>query len=149
MKQIVFIFMAILLATGMASAQKKAVISAETTSFDFGTIKEADGKVSHTFEVSNTGDMPLVITRVIASCGCTTPEWPKEPVAPGKKAQIKVTFDPAGRPGPFTKTISVYRNSCRTPPEKACGSCPKQAFSYNARSNLLTMPSIRRLEWAP
>lgn len=63
MKQIVFIFMAILLATGMASAQKKAVISAETTSFDFGTIKEADGKVSHTFEVSNTGDMPLVITR--------------------------------------------------------------------------------------
>ena len=50
MKQIVFIFMAILLATGMASAQKKAVISAETTSFDFGTIKEADGKVSHTFE---------------------------------------------------------------------------------------------------
>ena len=70
MKQIVFIFMAILLATGMASAQKKAVISAETTSFDFGTIKEADGKVSHTFEVSNTGDMPLVITRVIASCGC-------------------------------------------------------------------------------
>ena len=104
MKQIVFIFMAILLATGMASAQKKAVISAETTSFDFGTIKEADGKVS------NTGDMPLVITRVIASCGCTTPEWPKEPVAPGKKAQIKVTFDPAGRPGPFTKTISVYSN---------------------------------------
>ena len=101
MKQIVFIFMAILLATGMASAQKKAVISAETTSFDFGTIKEADGKVSHTFEVSNTGDMPLVITRVIASCGCTTPEWPKEPVAPGKKAQIKVTF---------TKTISVYSN---------------------------------------
>ena len=81
MKQIVFIFMAILLATGMASAQKKAVISAETTSFDFGTIKEADGKVSHTFEVSNTGDMPLVITRVIASCGCT-----------------------------FTKTISVYSN---------------------------------------
>ena len=74
MKQIVFIFMAILLATGMASAQKKAVISAETTSFDFGTIKEADGKVSHTFEVSNTGDMPLVITRVIASCGCTTPD---------------------------------------------------------------------------
>ena len=65
MKQIVFIFMAILLATGMASAQKKAVISAETTSFDFGTIKEADGKVSHTFEVSNTGDMPLVITRVV------------------------------------------------------------------------------------
>lgn len=111
MKQIVFIFMAILLATGMASAQKKAVISAETTSFDFGTIKEADGKVSHTFEVSNTGDMPLVITRVIASCGCTTPEWPKEPVAPGKKAQIKDYFQSrqdvrvlSRRPFPYTVT---------------------------------------------
>ena len=93
MKQIVFIFMAILLATGMASAQKKAVISAETTSFDFGTIKEADGKVSHTFEVSNTGDMPLVITRVIASCGCTRTEERREPVETGKNAKIKVTDD--------------------------------------------------------
>lgn len=91
MKQIVFIFMAILLATGMASAQKKAVISADKTSFEFGTIKEADGKVSHTFQITNKGEMPLVITRVIASCGCTTPEWPKEPIAPGKDAEIKVT----------------------------------------------------------
>ncbi len=77
---------------------------------DFGVIKEADGKVSHTFKISNTGDKPLVITRVIASCGCTTPEWPKEPIAPGKTGEIKVTFDPAGRPGPFTKTISIYSN---------------------------------------
>ncbi len=112
MRQIVFIFMAILLATGMVSAQDKdkAVISAETTKFDFGTIKEADGKVSHTFEISNTGNKPLVITRVIASCGCTTPEWPKEPIAPGKTGNIKVTFNPEGRPGPFSKTISVYSN---------------------------------------
>ena len=110
MKRILFIFMAILLATGLASAQKKAVISAEETSYNFGVIKETDGKVSHTFAITNTGDMPLVITRVIASCGCTTPEWPKEPVAPGKSAEIKVTFDPANRPGPFTKTISIYSN---------------------------------------
>ncbi len=102
--------MALLVATGMVNAQKKAVIAAETASFDFGTIQEAKGKVSHTFEVINKGDMPLVITRVIASCGCTTPEWPKEPIAPGKKAAIKVTFDPSGRPGPFTKTISIYSN---------------------------------------
>ena len=69
MKQIIFIFMAILLATGMASAQKKAVIAADETSHDFGQIKEADGKVSATFVVKNTGDAPLAITRVIASCG--------------------------------------------------------------------------------
>ena len=110
MKRILFIFMAILLATGLASAQKKAVISAEETSYNFGVIKETDGKVSHTFTISNSGDMPLVITRVIASCGCTTPEWPKEPVAPGKRAEIKVTFDPSNRPGTFNKTISIYSN---------------------------------------
>ena len=100
MKQIIFIFMAILLATGMASAQKKAVIAADETSHDFGQIKEADGKVS----------APLVITRVIASCGCTTPEWTKEPIAPGASGDIKITYDPKGRPGPFSKTISVYSN---------------------------------------
>lgn len=110
MKQIIFIFMAILLATGMMSAQSKAVISAEETSHDFGTIKEADGKVSYTFKISNTGDSPLVLTRVIASCGCTTPEWTKEPIAPGKSGDIKITYDPANRPGPFAKTISVYSN---------------------------------------
>ena len=110
MKQIIFIFMAILLATGMVSAQSKAVISAEETSHDFGTIKEANGKVSHTFKISNTGDAPLVLTRVIASCGCTTPEWTKEPIAPGKSGDIKITYDPADRPGPFAKTISVYSN---------------------------------------
>lgn len=109
MRQLIFMFMAILLATGIAQAQG-AIISAETTMHDFGVIKEADGKVSHTFKISNTGDKPLVITRVIASCGCTTPEWPKEPIAPGKTGEIKVTFDPAGRPGPFTKTISIYSN---------------------------------------
>lgn len=111
MKQVIFIFMVILLATGMVSAQeKKAVITAEATTHDFGNIKEADGKVAHTFSVSNSGDTPLVITRVIASCGCTTPEWTKEPIAPGKSGDIKITFDPAGRPGPFAKTISVYSN---------------------------------------
>lgn len=111
MKQVIFIFMAILLATGMVSAQeKKAVIAADVTTHDFGTIKEADGKASHTFIVKNTGDAPLVITRVIASCGCTTPEWTKEPIEPGKTGEIKITYDPKDRPGPFAKTISVYSN---------------------------------------
>ena len=111
MKQIIFIFMAILLATGIASAQKgKAVISAEVTSRDFGTIKEADGEVSCTFTIKNAGEGPLVLTRVIASCGCTTPEWTKEPIAPGKTGDVKITYNPKGRPGAFAKTISIYSN---------------------------------------
>ena len=52
----------------------------------------------------------MVLTRVIASCGCTTPEWTKEPIAPGKTGDIKITYNPKDRPGPFVKTISVYSN---------------------------------------
>lgn len=112
MKRIIFILMAAFMAIGIVSAQadKKAVISVEESTYDFGTIKEADGKVSHTFIVNNEGNAPLVMTRVIASCGCTTPEWTKEPIAPGKKGEVKVTYNPEGRPGMFAKTISVYSN---------------------------------------
>lgn len=111
MKRIIFILTAILLSVAAVSAQKKqAVISAQETSFDFGNIKEADGKVSHTFKIDNNGDGPLVITRVIASCGCTTPEWTREPIAPGKSGNVKITYNPANRPGAFIKTISIYSN---------------------------------------
>lgn len=111
MKRIIFILTAILLSVAAVSAQKKqAVISAQETSFDFGNIKEADGKVSHTFKIDKNGDGPLVITRVIASCGCTTPEWTREPIAPGKSGDVKITYNPANRPGAFIKTISIYSN---------------------------------------
>ncbi len=111
MKHLLFILTAMLLSVGSLSAQEKqAVISAKETIFDFGTIKEVDGKVTHAFVIENTGDGPLVITRVIASCGCTTPEWTKEPIAPGKTGDVNITYNPAGRPGPFVKTISIYSN---------------------------------------
>ncbi len=111
MKHLLFILTAMLLSVGSLSAQEKqAVISAKETIFDFGTIKEGDGKVTHAFVIENTGDGPLVMTRVIASCGCTTPEWTKEPIAPGKTGDVNITYNPAGRPGPFVKTISIYSN---------------------------------------
>ncbi len=111
MKHLLFILTAMLLSVGSLSAQEKqAVISAKETIFDFGTIKEGAGKVVHTFVIENTGNGPLVMTRVIASCGCTTPEWTKEPIAPGKTGDVNITYNPAGRPGPFVKTISIYSN---------------------------------------
>lgn len=111
MKQFVFILFSFLMVTGLATAQKKAVISADTTSYDFGRITEKGGKITHTFTIENKGDAPLVVTNVIASCGCTTPEWTKAPIASGKKGDIKVTYNPAGRgTGPFSKSISVYSN---------------------------------------
>ncbi len=112
MKKIIFVFMAILLTTGLAQAQNEngASIILTENSYDFGEIKEADGNVSHTFTVKNTGNEPLVITRVIASCGCTSPNWTREPIEPGKTGEVSVTFNPKNRPGPFAKSISIYSN---------------------------------------
>jgi hypothetical protein len=112
MKRIILVLMVILCTAGMASAQQKeaAITVIDSTSYDFGDIKEADGPASHTFIVMNNGELPLVISRVVPSCGCTTPDWTKEPIAPGKTGDIKVTYNPQGRPGKFVKTISVYSN---------------------------------------
>ena len=112
MKRILFVFTLILLTAGVASAQQKeaSIAVVGDTTYDFGDIKETDGAVTHIFIIKNEGEIPLVVTKVVASCGCTTPEQPKEPIAPGKTGEIKVTFDPTGRPGPFTKPISVYSN---------------------------------------
>lgn len=116
MKRLLIITTVLLMAVaGLTYAQQQskksgAEITATETEFDFGTIKEADGPVSHTFTIKNTGNAPLVLTRVAASCGCTKPEFDTAPVAPGKTTTIKVTYNPAGRPGQFVKTISVYSN---------------------------------------
>ena len=77
---------------------------------DFGTIQESKGPVSCTFEFTNTGDKPLLIIDVTASCGCTRPEYPSKPIKPGKKGKIKVTYSPIGRPGAFKKTVKVKTN---------------------------------------
>lgn len=77
---------------------------------DFGTIKESDGKVSAVFSITNTSDRPLVIEDVKASCGCTTPEWTKEPIAPGKQGHVKATYDPTNRISAFDRTVTVKTN---------------------------------------
>lgn len=92
-----------------------AKIEAKETEHDFGVFKEGDGNVSHVFVVTNTGKSPLVITRVVSSCGCTTPSFTKEPIAPGKSGEINVVYNPTGRVYPFTKTVSVYSNGKKGP----------------------------------
>jgi hypothetical protein len=78
--------------------------------YNFGVIKEEAGEASYNFELINEGNAPIIITRVSTSCGCTTPEWTKEPIAPNGKGFVKAIYDPKGRPGPFSKTITVYTN---------------------------------------
>lgn len=94
---------------------KKAAITFKETSHDFGTFDEEKGKVTTEFLFTNTGKAPLLITRTAASCGCTTPEYPKEPIGPGQSGKIKVTYNAKGRPGVFQKTVYVFAN---TDPEK-------------------------------
>lgn len=83
----------------------------ESDQWDFGAIKEVDGRVSHTFTYTNTGEQPFVIENVSVSCGCTTPTFSRAPVRPGAKGSIEITFDPEGRPGVFTKEIYVTSNN--------------------------------------
>lgn len=108
--KLILLTLASILSITVISAQNNAQISVDELSYNFGTINEADGPASHVFIIRNTGTGPLVITRVTASCGCTQPEYSKEPIAPGKTGELKITFDPKGRPGPFHKTISIYSN---------------------------------------
>ncbi|RKR84766.1 uncharacterized protein DUF1573 [Mucilaginibacter gracilis] len=86
------------------------VITFESDSYDFGKIKEGD-KVSHNFKFTNSGKSPLIISSAVASCGCTTPEWPKEPVKPGDSGVIKVTFNSAGKGGLQDKLITITANT--------------------------------------
>jgi hypothetical protein len=81
---------------------------------DFGNVKEANGPVSHVFTFKNTGNTPLVIQNVETSCGCTSPEYTKEPVQPGKSGIVKATFDPSGRPSYFDKSLTVISNAANS-----------------------------------
>ena len=94
-----------------ASAQEHLSFRPDT--WDFGTIRETDGRVSHTFTGVNRGDSPLVILDVVTTCGCTVPDFSKKPILPGEKTQITVTYDPANRPGSFTKELWVYSSEKR------------------------------------
>lgn len=114
MRKILWMMLMVLGCAFMAQAGDKgrgAVIAFDETTHDFGTIKEQGGKVSHVFTFRNTGDAPLLILSANASCGCTKPDFSTEPVMPGASGEVKVTYNPQGRPGEFVKNISVRTNA--------------------------------------
>jgi hypothetical protein len=115
MKKFFFTFiLTVLFIHGLVIAQQKgANISFDHTTFDFGTIDENKGVVTHKFEFTNTGSEPLIIQNATPSCGCTSPSWSNAPVKPGEKGFVTAAFDPTGRPGIQEKTITV--NSTANP----------------------------------
>ena len=110
MKKLFTLFSAIAIAVVLnaQTTTTEEVLSVKEVAFDFGTIPQ--GKpVFHFFEVTNTGKDPMVISNVQTSCGCTTPEWSKEPIAPGGTSNVRVGYNAASE-GHFDKTITIMYN---------------------------------------
>ena len=106
-----FIFSALILVCGIMVASAQAEIKFDKLTNDFGTFSEASPVVTCTFNFTNVGDKPLVINQAVASCGCTVPEYTKDPIQPGEKGSIKVTYNGKGKfPGHFKKSITVRTN---------------------------------------
>ena len=83
----------------------------EKTTVDYGTIEQNSDPYRY-FAFTNTGNEPLIISKAKGSCGCTAPEWPKEPIMPGETSEIKVRYD-TKRVGPFTKTVTLTTNQAQ------------------------------------
>lgn len=111
MKKLIVTSFMLLCGMTAVMAQKPAQIKFEKTTHNFGSFSEKDPKVTCTFVYTNVGEQPLVINQAIASCGCTVPQYTKEPVKPGEKGELKVTYNGAGKfPGHFKKSITVRSN---------------------------------------
>ncbi|NCX95498.1 MAG: DUF1573 domain-containing protein [Chitinophagia bacterium] len=94
------------------SAARKPTMDFTDTLYEFGTIKEGE-TVAHQFSFKNNGKTPLFISGAAGSCGCTVPEYPKEPIAPNAAGTIKVTFNSAGKAGAQTKTVTIQANTLK------------------------------------
>jgi hypothetical protein len=81
---------------------------------DYGEVPEGP-KAECDFEFKNVGKKPIVISEAHGSCGCTVPEWPKEPILPGKKGKIHVVYNTQGRPGPINKNVTINSNAAQQP----------------------------------
>jgi hypothetical protein len=119
MKKIIFSTAMLFAATFATQAQQPATPAAnpnqaeiqfEEESHEFGNIKEGT-MATFEFKFKNTGKEPLVLSNVQASCGCTTPSWTREPIAPGKSGVVTATYNSNGRPGSFSKSITVTSNA--------------------------------------
>lgn len=98
------------------AAQSKPLtnIALSEAQFDFGKIKKGDQK-EHVYEVTNTGENPLIISQVKPGCGCTVPDYTKDPILPGQKGKITLKFDSSNFDGLVNKQAEVYANVEKAP----------------------------------
>ncbi|WP_164122054.1 MULTISPECIES: DUF1573 domain-containing protein [Sphingobacterium] len=89
---------------------QQGTIEFENSVFDFGKVKEG-AVVEHIFKFTNTGKAPVILSQVSASCGCTTPDFTKEPILPGKTGEIRVSFNSLGQVGTQQKIVTISSNA--------------------------------------
>ena len=109
MKQLITILFIGLISLSVNAQDKVAKIEFKSDTIDYGTIEKGSDGV-RVFEFTNTGDAPLIISKVSSSCGCTIPKKPEEPIMPGKTGEIQVKYD-TNRVGPIRKAITVISNA--------------------------------------
>ena len=142
MKQLSTLFLAFIIAVAVnaqttSTTPTTEVIALKETAFDFGTIPQ--GKpVYHFFEVTNTGKDPMVIVNVQTSCGCTTPDWSKEPIAPGATSKVRVGYNAAAE-GHFEKYITIMYNQNLTKQVKISGQVWKAPAGSAPENSSITL----------
>ena len=119
-RNILFILMLLTASIGFAQEEikpkDKGEMKFEKTRHDFGVFAQDTAVVTYDFVFTNVGKSPLIIHQANASCGCTVPEYTLEPIMPGCKGKITVTYNGKGRrPGVFRKSITIHNNGKQTP----------------------------------
>lgn len=111
MKSILFTFLVAYCSITLVAQDKTPVPQFDKAVHNFGEILETKGAVTADFKVKNTGEAPLIITRVATSCGCTASNWTKEPILPNSEGVVSITYNPRGRPGAINQRVTVFTNA--------------------------------------
>ncbi|MEO1010369.1 MAG: DUF1573 domain-containing protein [Bacteroidota bacterium] len=109
MKKLVLVIFIGLFGFSLTAQEKKAKIEFKEETVDYGTVEKGSNGV-RVFEFTNTGDAPLIVSKVSSSCGCTIPKKPEDPILPGKTGEIQVKYD-TNRVGPIRKAVTVISNA--------------------------------------
>jgi len=117
-------------------------ITFEEVKYDFGSVV-AGGTVDHTFKFKNTGTAPLIISNIGVSCGCTTPEWTKAPVLPGKTGTISAHFNSTGKMGMQNKVLTIESNATAGSTTVSLVGEVKEATSANAAPAMATSSDVK------
>ncbi len=113
MKKIIYSAIVLFAFSMMANAQQVTLKNIKDNTLDYGKIKQnANGE--RVVQFKNTGDKPLIISNVQSTCGCTVPSWPKDPIMPGKKGEVKIVYNTKNA-GAINKTITINSNDPKTP----------------------------------